>query len=217
MKRKTVAAILLIIIGMGVLFGVYLLQNNMLFGFDPEGRYPSERLENVGVIYSNQSDIYGYAEGYSETSSCPWGFIHNGIDYFFNNGSEVVAASPGYVEEVSWRLNPDTTLNMYNIFVTVRFNASVEISYTFEPFTHVEGDQNRQLAMLTIQKGDWIQKGDVIAQFLYVEEGAHIHWGIRIHNDWVDPEPFFSSSDHAELLSLIDSYHPGWSISYLAP
>jgi hypothetical protein len=52
---------------------------------------------------------------------------------------------------------------------------------------------------------------------LYVEEGAHIHWGIRIHNDWVDPEPFFGSSDHIELLSLINSYHPGWSISYLAP
>jgi hypothetical protein len=217
MRLKALAMILVLIIGVSVFVGIYAMQNNVLFGFDPGNRYPSERLEDVGVIYANQSDIYGYFEGYSETNSCPWGFVHNGIDYFFNNDSEVIAAAPGYVESVDWRINPDTTLNMYNIFVNIRFNASVEISYNFEPFTHVEGDQNRQLAMLVVQQGDWVQKGDVIARFLHAEDGAHIHWGIRVQNEWVDPEPFFGPSDRGELLSLIDAYHPGWSISYLAP
>lgn len=217
MRLKALAMILVLVIGLGLFVGIYALQTNWFSGFYPGDRYPSERLDYMGVIYVNQSDIYAYNEGYSETASCPWGFIHNGLDYFFNNNSEVIAAAPGYVEQVSWRQNPDTTLNMYNIFVVIQFNMSIKLQYTFEPFTHVEGDQYRQLAMLEVHEGDWVQKGDLIAQFLYVEEGAHIHWGVTMNNEWVDPEPFFGTSDHAEILSLINSYHPGWSISYLAP
>jgi hypothetical protein len=217
MRLKAVAMVLILVIGIGVFVGIYAIQNNWLFGFDPGNRYPSERLDYMGVIYTDSSDIYGYNEGYSETNSCPWGFIHNGLDYFFNNNSEVIAATPGYVDWISWRLNPDTTLNMYNIFVTIRFNASIKIQYGFESFTHVEGDQHRQLAMLEVQEGDWVEKGDVIGRFLYVEEGAHIHWGVTMNNEWVDPEPFFGASDHAEIMSLIHSYQPSWNMSYLAP
>jgi murein DD-endopeptidase MepM/ murein hydrolase activator NlpD len=215
MRKRTIAILIIVVVGIGAFVGIYALQNNLLFGFDPGDRYPSEHLDYMGVIYSNQSDIYGFFEGYSETNSCPWGFIHCGIDYFFNNNSEVISATPGYVSSVRWRLNPDTTLNMYNIYVTIRFNASLVIDYGFEPFTHVEGDQNRQLAMLEVHEGDWVEKGDVIARFLHVESGAHIHFGVGLSNgQWVDPEPLFGPTDHAELLSLIHFYHPSWNISY---
>jgi murein DD-endopeptidase MepM/ murein hydrolase activator NlpD len=171
----------------------------------------------MGVIYANRSDMYGYFEGYSETADCPWGFVHNGIDYFFYNNSPVIAAAPGYVEDVSWRENPNTTLNMYNIYVAIRFNATILVRYTFEPFTHVVGDQDKQLSMLTVQEGDWVQKGDVIGRFLHVEDAAHVHFGVTSGNDWLDPEPFFGVSDHTEILGLIGTYHPGWNLSYPAP
>ncbi len=202
--------VLIVIVGIGIVF----LRPST---FDPGDRYASDRLDYMGVIYVNRSDICSYNEGYSETTDCPWGFIHNGIDYFFYNNSQVIAAAPGYVEEVSWRENPDTTLNMYNIYVVIRFNATVVVRYGFEPFTHVVGDQNRQLSMLTVQEGDWVQKGDLIGLFLFVEDAAHIHFGVVTGNEWIDPEPFFGTSDHTEILGLINDYHPGWELSYPAP
>lgn len=217
MRIRIVALLLIIVIGIGIFFVIGELQNNGLSTFDPGDRYQSQNLDYMGVIYVNRSSQYGFFEGYSETNSCPWGFIHSGVDYFFINDTEVIAAAPGYVEDVSWRENPDTTLNMYNIFVTIRFNASIVLAYTFEPFTHQEGDQDRQLAMLTVQEGDWVSKGDVVGRFLYVEDGAHVDFGIRKGNDRINPEPFFGTSDHDEIMALINEYHPGWNLSYPAP
>jgi murein DD-endopeptidase MepM/ murein hydrolase activator NlpD len=219
MRLRVLAIILILIIGVGVFMGIIGLQQNWFNTFDPGSRYQSQRLDYMGVIYANRSSIYAFNEGYSETNSCPWGFIHMGIDYFFNNNTDVIAAAPGYVEDISWRENPDTTLNMYNIYVRIRFNASIVLDYSFEPFTHVEGDQNKQLSMLKVQIGDWVMKGDVIARFLHVEEGAHIHFGVRpgSGDTWLDPEPFFGAADHDEIMGLIHDYNLGWNLSYPAP
>jgi len=215
MRRKPLVVFLVLVIVVGVVF----FAGNSLppSTFDPGDRYASDRLDYMGVIYTNRSDICSYNEGYSETADCPWGFVHNGIDYFFYNNSQVIAAAPGYVEDVSWRENPDTTLNMYNIYVVIRFNATVVVRYGFEPFTHVVGDQNRQLSMLSVQEGDWVQKGDVIGRFLFVKDAAHIHFGVVTGNEWLDPEPFFGGTDRTEILGLIHTYHPDWDLSYPAP
>jgi hypothetical protein len=71
--------------------------------------------------------------------------------------------------------------------------------------------------MLAVHEGDWVQKGDLIGHLLRVEDSAHIHFGAQKGNDWLDPEPFFGASDLAEILGLIEMYHPGWHLSYPAP
>jgi len=215
MHRRLVVVFLVIIVIVGV--GIVLLRPGADVEFDPGDRYSSDKLDYMGVIYLDRSDLYGYFEGYSETADCPWGFVHNGIDYMFYNNSQVIAAAPGYVEDVSWRENPDTTLNMYNIYVVIRFNATIVVRYGFEPFTHVVGDQYRQLSMLAVHEGDWVQKGDVIGRFLFVEDAAHIHFGVVTGNEWLDPEPFYGESDLTEILGLVNDYHPGWELSYPAP
>lgn len=217
MRIKTLALLVIVIISIGVFVGIYSIRDDLFSTFNPSDRYQSEKLDYMGVIYANRSSQYGFFEGYSETNSCPWGFIHNGIDYFFYNNTEVIAAAPGYVEEISWRVNPDTTLNMYNIFVMIRFNASIVLHYCFEPFTHVEGDHLRQLDMLNIREGDWVDKADLIGMFLHVEEAAHIHFGVRQGDKWLNPEPFFGPDDHDEIMTLINEYHPGWFLSYPLP
>ncbi|RDE12886.1 MAG: hypothetical protein C4K47_07090 [Candidatus Thorarchaeota archaeon] len=211
------ALLVILIVVSGLVIALFVRNSLQPATFDPGDRYPSTKLNYMGVIYVNRSDLYGYYEGYSETADCPWGFIHNGIDYVFYNNSPVIAAAPGYVEDVSWRENPNTTLNMYNIYVAIRFNATILVRYGFEPFTHVVGDQYRQLSMLTVEEGDWVQKGDLIGHFLRIEDSAHIHFGVQKGNDWLDPEPFFGASDLAEILGLIEIYHPGWELSYPAP
>ena len=214
MRRRSLSLIVIIIIGIGVVAGLTLFSNH----FDPGSRYSSQRLDYMGVIYRNHSDIYAFNEGYSETDDCPWGFVHNGIDYFFNNDSEVLAATPGQISSINWREfdNESNPLNRYNVFIRIRFNATIELSYGFEPFTFVDGDQNRQIAMISVKVGDWVDKGDVIARFFHVGVGAHIHFAVTMENAFLNPEPFFGGADRTELLSLIHSYHPGWNISYPA-
>ncbi|MGY5881531.1 MAG: hypothetical protein RTV31_14870, partial [Candidatus Thorarchaeota archaeon] len=60
--------------------------------FDNEGRYDSTNLNYMGVIYSNRTDILNWNGGYSESTNCPWGRIHNGLDFAFRNDSDVIAA-----------------------------------------------------------------------------------------------------------------------------
>ena len=88
MKRQTcvVGILLVLIVSVGV---IYLLGPDGIFGdyftetFDDEGRYDSTNLNNMGVIYSNQSDIAHWNNGYSESDVCPWGAEHNGLDYMY--------------------------------------------------------------------------------------------------------------------------------------
>jgi hypothetical protein len=63
MRLKAVALIVIIIIGVGVFIGIYGLQNNLFTTFDPGDRYQSQRLDYMGVIYANRSDIYAFNEG----------------------------------------------------------------------------------------------------------------------------------------------------------
>ena len=65
--------------------------------FDNEGRYDDSVLNNMTVIYESQSDIVAWNEGYSESTACPWGFIHRGLDFFYVNNSAVLSATPGKV------------------------------------------------------------------------------------------------------------------------
>jgi len=217
MHLGTRAVVIILIVVSGLVL-VLLVRNSLEpVPFNPGDRYPSTKLDYMGVIYANRSDMYDWRGGYSETTDCPWGRIHNGIDFFFYNNSPVIAAAPGYVEDVSWRENPDTTLNMYNIYVAIRFNATITVRYTFEPFTHVVGDQDRQLSILAVHKGDWVQKGDLIGQLLVVEDSAHIHFGVVSGNEWIDPKPFYGESDLVEIMGFIHIYQPDWDISYPAP
>ncbi len=213
MRRRSVI-VLSIIMCVVILFWV---QTTIRRPFDPGDRYPSTRLDYMGVVYANRSDIHDFREGYSETEDCPWGFIHSGIDYFFYNNSRVIAAAPGYVERIWWQENENSSLNLYNIFVNIRFNASVVLHYLFEPSTHTVGDQYRQISMLTVKVGDWVMKGDTIGRLLNVDGGGLLHFSVMVNDKMVDPVPFFGESDLQELLELVHTYHPDWNVSYPAP
>lgn len=183
-------------------------------GFDPQGRYDPKALNDVGVIYVNRSDILSFRGGFSTSNSCPWGMVHNGIDFFFENNSKVLATAPGLVERIEVRDNGAGTENRYTIIVGIRFNASVVVMYGFEPWTNHTADQDQQLAMFKFSVGTWVAKGDVVANFLMVAGSAHIHFGVTQDNIWRDPTLYMSSATIAELLAMEQSFHPGWQLSY---
>ncbi len=214
MRKSAIVILLLIISGIGIAGFLYQERFFNRFFFDTEGRYDSSVLDDMGVCYSNRSDIEAFNEGYSESDICPWGFIHNGIDYFYNNNSDVIAAAPGLVESIELRDWGLESWHRYTISVSIRFNTTVRLTYGFEPITNLTADQAQQLAMFTIEEGSWVEKGDVIAKFLKSNEGAHIHFGVYQNEQAQDPTLYMSNGALIELQEMVHDFNPTWDISY---
>ncbi len=214
-RRKAGIIIVLLLIAAGALWYLrYRPGDGAPQSFDTGGRYDDSVLDDMGVIYTNRSDIYAFNEGYSESDNCPWGFVHNGIDYFFRNSSTVIAAAPGRVERIEPTDYGEGAFNRYRIEVAIRFNATVEVIYNFEPFTQDSKMRDLQLSMLKVEVGDWVAKGDAIATFLYCAEGAHIHFGVVQDNEWRCPALYLSQDAYGELLTLVHTFHPDWDLCY---
>ncbi len=211
MKKQIVAGIVIaLVVAVGV---VFILGHNLEpeDTFDNEGRYDSTILDDMGVIYENQSDITHWNNGYSESDNCPWNATHNGLDYMFYNNSVVIAAAPGLVEDIEIRFLPETTF--YKVGVKIRFNASVTIEYAFES----EGNETlraQQVAMLGIELGDWVVKGDQIGNFLRPSEYDHVHFAVYVNDIGHCPRLFMGEDDYSEIMSLIATFHSTWELCY---
>ncbi len=213
MDNKEFIAICLVV-GIVAVFGItYLFTNN--YFFSTGGRYDDSVFKDIGVPYESQADIEAWNGGYSTTDACPWGRVHDGLDFLFVNNSHVIASSPGLVEEIRMfdLSNPE---NLYAVQVMVRFSRTVEIMYGFEPWTTNTTSRDQQRAMLNVAVGDWVAKGDLIAHFLdsNASGAAHLHWGLYINNAKPCPQPYFSSAAYADIMTLVHTYHPTWDLCY---
>ena len=213
MKKQIIVGIIIaLVVAVGVVF---------LLGFNPEpedtfdneGRYDSTVLNNMGVIYANQSDILAWNNGYSETDVCPWGAMHNGLDYMFYNNSPVISAAPGLVEDIEIGYLPDSTI--YVVGVAIRFNSTLTHQYAFEGNATTPTLRDQQVAMLDIEIGDWVIKGEQISRFLTPVELDHVHFAVYI-NDAICPRLLMGQDDYNEIMSLIEFFHPGegWQLCY---
>lgn len=212
-KQACVVGIILIVAIVG---GIFILGGlnggDNIEPFDNEGRYDSTLLSNMGVIYDNRSDIAHWNNGYSETDECPWGAIHNGLDYMFYNNSPVIAAAPGLVIGIESSFIPDTTF--YKVAVAIQFNETVWLEYSFEDDAN-ESVRTQQVAMLDVEIGDWVVKGEQIARFLQTVEFDHVHFGVYLNDEAICPRLVMGQADYDEIMSLIDIFHPDWELCYL--
>lgn len=201
----------ILVVAIGVIFILGMDQFEGDPPFDAEGRYDSTVLNNMGVIYSNQSEITSWNEGYSESDACPWGFAHNGLDYFFYNNSQVIAAAPGLVIGIEIDYLPNSTV--YKVGVHIQFNDSVWLEYGFE------GDGNetmraQQVEMLDVEVGDWVTKGQHIGRFHSPSTGDHIHFGVYLNDEAICPRLVMGEDDYNEIMSLVHSFQPTWELCY---
>ena len=167
----------------------------------------------MGVIYSNRSDIMAWNNGYSETDACPWGAVHNGLDYMFYNNSPVISAASGYVEDIELDYLPNSTI--YVVGVVIRFNSTLTHQYAFEGNATTEALRDQQVAMLDVEIGDWVVKGEQIGRFLVSVELDHVHFAVYM-NEAICPRLLMGEDDYNEIMSLIEFFHPGegWQLCY---
>ncbi len=212
-KQACVVGIILVIAAAAVIYFGDLDGGGVIDTFDNEGRYDSTVLNNMGVIYSNQSDIAMWNNGFSKSDSCPWNATHNGLDYFFFNNSNVIAAAPGIVEDIELGYVANGTV--YKVAVHIRFNSSLTIEYGFEGFSTDVAIRAQQAAMIDVELGDWVVKGEQIGKFLRPTEYDHVHFSVYV-NDGICPRLVMGTDDYNEIMSLIEVFHPGenWQLCY---
>ena len=220
-KYGIITIFLILIIG-GAGFTIYKILKDpefdlgdLLNKFDNEGRYDDSVLDYMDVIYENQSDINAVNEAYSNTENCPWGFIHEGFDYFMNNDTAVLAAAPGEIMEIVYTDNGEGVDNRYWVALWIRFNKTVELGYGFESWTTNASDWENQKRMINVQEGDWVEQGQEIGKFLQVGGAAHIHFDVIENNERQCHTRYYSPEGYAEIMELIHYYHSDWDYCYI--
>ena len=174
-----------------------------------------ETARSISMItpYVNSSDTAFINEAFSSDATAPWGFMHNGIDFFTTaNLKPFWSASSGIVEEVRLWQN-DISLN-WQVNVTIRCDSSYSLVYVFEPMSGFAADGQAQLNNISVVEGQVLSKGDSIGNLFIAGSGTHVHFGFSKNYTAICPEPYFTSGARTSILNLIHKDHPTWNMCY---
>lgn len=169
--------------------------------------WPSEPISML-TPYVTEADIVSINESYSETATCPWGFVHQGIDFFPAIGSlhDFQAVSSGVVQDVNLWINPGN--NFWQVNVSIKYNNTFSAEYAFEPMSSLQADGQTQLANILIAVGDTVTSGQLIGRLHAAMNGAHVHFSLTENNQFICPEPYFTSSAQASIMTILQNTFP---------
>ena len=169
--------------------------------------WPSEPISML-TPYVTEADIVSINEAYSETATCPWGFVHQGIDFFPPLGSlhEFQAVSSGVVQDVNLWVN--SVNNFWQVNVTIKYNNTFSVEYAFEPMSSLQADGQTQLANILVAAGDTVSSGQVIGRLHAAMNGAHVHFSLTENVQFICPEPYFTPSAQASIMTILQNTFP---------
>jgi len=164
--------------------------------------WPSEPIVML-TPYVNEADIDSINEAYSESNACPWGFAHNGIDFFPPVGSlhEFQAVCDGIVQDVNlWDNNGKWQVN-----VDIKYNNTFTVNYAFEPQSTAETDGQTQRLNILVATGDAVTSGQLIGRLHAAMNGAHVHFHLNENGQFICPEPYFTPDAQASIMTLLQN------------
>jgi len=162
--------------------------------------------------YVNAADIVAVREAFSTTTSAPWSFAHDGIDFFPATGTlkSFQAASAGTISRVDQVQNGSN----WQVNVGIQYNATFSLEYVFEPFSTSRADGDAQRADILVSNGQTVSQGQVIGRLHTVGSGAHVHFGLRRNGAAICPEPYFTADARQSVLALVRMTYPGSNMCY---
>lgn len=163
--------------------------------------------------FVDTASIASVNEAFSTTSSAPWGFAHNGIDFMpAADLTPFQAVSSGVVEDVT--LGQNSTTSNWQVNVRIRYNSGYALEYIFEPFSVAAADGQAQLASIRVSQGQTLSPGDTVGAVRSFGGGAHLHFSLLKDGSQVCPEPYFTPQAQAAVLALIRKTNPSWNMCY---
>ena len=188
--------------------------------------------------YVSESDMASVNEAFSvDGSASPWGFVHDGIDFFpKGNLKPFRAACSGTVSSVQLHQNGSTSnwqvslLIACNPYVADRneggYFQPLAARYIFEPMSALQANGQTQRSHISVTNGQAVSQGDVIGHLYTVGSGAHVHFAIlpfaslltngtnQIPGIPVCPEPHFSTQARVSVLNLLHAVWPAADMCY---
>jgi murein DD-endopeptidase MepM/ murein hydrolase activator NlpD len=171
--------------------------------------------EEISMItpFKDISDMSAVNDGFSSTAEAPWGFVHNGIDFFPDgNLKPFQAVSSGRVEDVKLWQN-DKTLN-WQVNIRIKYNNTFSVEYAFEPMSQNESDGQTQLENIYVTSGQNLSQGEIIGKLFVVADAAHVHFGLYKDGNAICPEPYFTPEAREAILTLLHNVFPGANMCY---
>ncbi len=174
---------------------------------DSNNTGPSEPI-SMTTPYVNEADMVSINEAYSETAACPWGFIHQGIDFFpaLNTLHEFQAVADGVVENIDLFQNSGN--GFWQVNVSIRYNNSFTVEYAFEPMSSVHADGQTQFDNIVVSEQASVVSGQLIGRLHAVSNGAHLHFSLTENGQFICPEPYFTPVAHASIMVLLINTFP---------
>lgn len=163
--------------------------------------------------YQNYSEMNVINEAYSETTACPWGFVHKGIDFFpVGDLAAFQAASAGTIERLEKLHN--TGSGIWQVNLDLRINSMYRLGYAFEPFSTLEAHADTQMANMSVSVGQTVSQGQALGRLLVRGGGAHVHFGLYRNNTDACPESYFTPEARDSILSILHRTFPGAFLCY---
>ncbi|MBW1788099.1 MAG: M23 family metallopeptidase [Deltaproteobacteria bacterium] len=207
----------------------------------------TEEWENDGALfiitpYADEADMGPINEAYSESADAPWGFAHNGVDFFsVDQRTPFRAVSAGTVEELQLFYNEGNSMWQVNVSIrhdtdyrtgyafepwtTSQVEAEAQLAdiplstdyrtgYAFEPWTTSQVEAEAQLADIPLSIGQYVTQGEIIGYLHKKGAGAHVHFGLYQGWSAICPEPFFTRAAAESVLRLLHMAFPGADMCY---
>jgi murein DD-endopeptidase MepM/ murein hydrolase activator NlpD len=161
MNSRTLLAVLLIVIGVGVLG--YLVIFNAGPYDDPELGFPILEPERVDRITAYRTPDWGEP-----------GVFHNGMDLVISEDVTIVSPANGTVVSVTENLNPYAGNVLFD--VAVRIYPDWVIHLVLEPGFLDATNNSLQSDNIMVSVNDILEAGDVVGTLLYREGYPHLHY-----------------------------------------
>ncbi len=202
MKRKAMLVISISLICIIIAVSITIV-NLLPRGPYADGRYEEDFLDYMGVIFEDKTDLEDFHFHCEDPYACDEdGGQYYAADFFFANGTNIIAAAPGCVEYIDHIVGEGYIIN-----IRIRFNWTIIFTYCFEPFTNQSEDNAHQASLLEVKVGDWVQKGDLIGKFLKISAYAHVHWDMRIPclgGEMIDPADYLDDEGYNKMSEMVD-------------
>ena len=162
--------------------------------------------------FEDISDISQVINGYSNTSSCPWGYVHLGFDFYFDDMAKVMAAASGQItsiEIIDRFISP-----RYFVRVIIKYNDTTQLIYDFETGTSLYTDAELMLSFISKNEGDWLVLDWNFALFRKICADSHIFFTVEENGVRYPIDRYYSSYGFGIMEELVHSFHPTWNVCY---
>jgi len=180
---------------------------------DEEIALPDTTPPTLLTPYQSQTQMASINEAYSESRDCPWGFKHQGIDFFPNQDLAMFqTVSRGKITRLE-RFYNDVN-KKWQVNVELRINDMYVVRYAFESMSSNPAHADTQMAHIFVQEGQIVSPGQDLGRLLVRGEYAHVDFGFFKNNVPICPEPYFTPQARDSILVILHRKYPEASLCY---